>query len=78
MVTFPCKITGNGNLKLSEQAQEILDLRPGDEVRVSIHLGDEEIIVPQVYLDDAGIPAGSTLEVCSENGRLIIQEAVDE
>lgn len=78
MVTFNCKITGNGNLKLSEQAQEILDLRPGDEVRVSIHLGDEEIIVPQVYLDDAGIPAGSTLEVCSENGRLIIQEAVDE
>lgn len=47
-------------------------------MRVSIHLGDEEIIVPQVYLDDAGIPAGSTLEVCSENGRLIIQEAVDE
>ena len=68
MVTFNCKITGNGNLKLSEQAQEILDLRPGDE----------EIIVPQVYLDDAGIPAGSTLEVCAENGRLIIQEAVDE
>ena len=65
MVTFNCKITGNGNLKLSEQAQEILDLRPGDEVRVSIHLGDEEIIVPQVYLDDAGIPAGSTLEVCA-------------
>ena len=56
MVTFNCKITGNGNLKLSEQAQEILDLRPGDEVRVSIHLGDEEIIVPQVYIDDAGIP----------------------
>lgn len=42
MVTFNCKITGNGNLKLSEQAQEILDLRPGDEVRISIHLGDEE------------------------------------
>lgn len=78
MVTFNCKITGNGNLKLSEQAQEILDLRPGDEVRISIHLGDEEIIVPQVYLDDAGIPAGSTLEVCAENWRLIIQEAVDE
>ena len=78
MVTFNCKITGNGNLKLSEQAQEILDLRPGDEVRISKHLGDEEIIVPQVYLHDAGNPTGRTLEVCYENGRLIIQEAVDE
>lgn len=72
-----CRITKNGNLKLTKQAREILGLTEGDELQVSLYNGDE-IHIPQEFLDEAGISENSPLEVYAENGRVIVQEVCDD
>ncbi len=79
MVTFNSKITKNGNIKMSAQLRDILALVPGDRVTVTIDCDDpEELKIPQEFLDEAGIPEDSVLEVYTEDGRVIVQEACDD
>ncbi len=73
MLTFDCRVTKNGNLKLTKQAQEILGVTAGDTVRVSVY-GDG-IRIPQEILDTAGLDADSNLEIYADNGIVIVQEA---
>lgn len=79
MVTFNSRITKGGNLKISAQLREILGLEPNDRVTVTLDCeSPEELKIPPDFLDEAGIPEGAVLEVYSENGRVIVQEACDE
>ena len=51
MITFSSNITKKGNIKVSAQLKEILDLVPGDSVTVSIDLdAPNELRIPQEYL----------------------------
>ena len=77
MVTFNCRVTKNGNLKLAKRAREILGLTEGDKVQISLYNGDE-IHIPQEFLDEAGISENSPLEVYAENGRVVVQEVCDD
>jgi len=79
MVTFNSRITKGGNLKISAQLREILGLEPNDRVTVTLDCeSPEELKIPPEFLDEAGIPEDAVLEVYSENGRVIVQEACDE
>ena len=79
MVTFNSRITKGGNLKISAQLREILGLEPNDRVTVTLDCeSPEELKIPSEFLDEAGIPEDAVLEVYSENGRVIVQEACDE
>ena len=79
MVTFNSRITKNGNIKMSAQLREILALVPNDKVTVTIDCDfDDEIKIPQNFLEEAGIPTDSVLEVYTEDGRVIVQEAYDD
>lgn len=76
MVTFNSRITKNGNIKMSAQLREILALVPNDKVMVTIDCDNpDELKIPQNILAEAGIPADSVLEVYTEEGRVIVQEA---
>lgn len=75
MITFNSKITKSGNVKVSAQLRDILALVPGDHVTVTLDCGDDELHIPENFLDEAGIPADSVLEVYTEEGRVIVQEA---
>ena len=77
MVTFNCRVTKNGNLRLSKQAREILALVPNDVVTVTIEEPDE-LKIPRNLLSEAGISEETTLEVYAEDGRVVVQEACDE
>ncbi|MCM1062610.1 MAG: hypothetical protein NC452_20650 [Eubacterium sp.] len=79
MVTFESKVTKSGNLKVSAQLREILGLYSGK--RVTVHLDCDEpddIRIPQDILDEAGIPADSTWEIYTDEGKIIIQEADED
>ena len=76
-MTFNCRVTKNGNLKLSAQAREILALVPNDIVTVTIEEPDE-LKIPHEFLDEAGISEDSLLEVYTENGRIVVQEVCDD
>lgn len=79
MVSFNCKVTKNGNLKLSRQAREILALVPNDTVTVTLDCdASDGLSIPQEFLDEAGIPADSALEVYTQDGCVVIQEACDD
>ena len=79
MVTFNSRITKGGNLKISAQLREILGLEPNDRVTVTLDCESPEALkIPPEFLDEAGIPEDAVLEVYSENGRVIVQEACDE
>lgn len=79
MVTFNSRITKNGNIKISAQLREILALVPNDKVTVTIDCdAPDELKIPQNILAEAGIPADSVLEVYAEDGRVIVQEAIDD
>ena len=79
MVTFNSRITKNGNIKMSAQLREILALVPNDKVTVTIDCDfDDEIKIPQEFLDDAGIPEDAVLEVSAYDGCVLVQEACDE
>ena len=79
MVTFNSRITKNGNIKMSAQLREILALVPNDKVTVTIDCDfDDEIKIPQEFFDEAGIPEDAVLEVYTEDGRVIVQEACDD
>ena len=79
MVTINSRITKSGNLKISAQLREILGLEPNDRVTVTLDCeSPEELKIPPEFLDEAGIPEDAVLEVYSENGRVIVQEACDE
>ena len=79
MVTFNSRITKGGNLKISAQLREILGLEPNDRVTVTLDCeSPEELKIPPDFLDEAGIPEDAVLEVYSENGRVIVQEACDD
>ena len=79
MVTFNSRITKNGNIKMSAQLRDILALVPYDRVTVTIDCDDpDELKIPQNVLAEAGIPADSVLEVYTEDGRVIVQEADDD
>lgn len=76
MVTFNSRITKNGNIKVSKQLREILALVPNDKVTVTIDCDfDDEIKIPQEFLDEAGIPEDAVLEVCAYDGCVLVQEA---
>ena len=79
MVTFNSKITKGGNIKISAQLREILALVLNDRVTVTIDCDDpDELKIPQEFLDEAGIPADSVLEVLAEDGCVVIREACDD
>lgn len=79
MVTFNSRITKNGNIKISTQLREILALVPNDRVTVTIDCdAPDELKIPQNILAEAGIAADSVLEVYTEEGRVIVQEAYDD
>lgn len=79
MVTFNSRITKNGNIKISGQLRDILALVPNDRVTVTIDCDDpDELKIPQNILEEAGIAADSVLEVYTEEGRVIVQEAYDD
>lgn len=79
MVTFNSRITKNGNIKMSSQLRDILALVPYDRVTVTIDCDNpDELKIPQNVLAEAGIPADSVLEVYTEDGRVIVQEADDD
>lgn len=79
MVTFSSRITKNGNIKISGQLRDILALVPNDRVTVTIDCdAPDELKIPQNILEEAGIAADSVLEVYTEEGRVIVQEAYDD
>ncbi|MDE6728812.1 MAG: hypothetical protein K2J80_12890 [Oscillospiraceae bacterium] len=79
MVTFNSRITKNGNIKMSAQLRDILALVPYDRITVTIDCDNpDELKIPQNILAEAGIPADSVLEVYTEDGRVIVQEADDD
>lgn len=79
MVTFNSRITKNGNIKISAQLREILALVRGDHVTVTIDCdAPDELRIPKEFLDEAGIPEDSTLEVYVEDGCVVVQEACDD
>ena len=79
MVTFNSRITKNGNIKVSTQLREILALVPNDRVTVTIDCdAPDELKIPQNILAEAGIAADSVLEVYTEEGRVVVQEAYDD
>ncbi len=62
--------------KMSAQLREILALVPNDKVTVTIDCDfDDEIKIPQEFLDEAGIPEDAVLEVCAYDGCVLVQEA---
>lgn len=77
MVTFESKITKSGNIKVSSQLREILGLYSGQKVTVVLDCdaSDDEIKIPQEILDEAGICADNGLEIYTDDGKIIIQEA---
>lgn len=76
MLTFDCKVTKNGNLKLTKQAQEILGVSEGDTVKVSVY-GDG-VSIPQEILDTAGLDADGNLEIYADDGVVVVQEADED
>jgi len=79
MVTFSSRITKNGNIKISGQLRDILALVPNDRITVTIDCdASDELKIPREFLDEAGIPENSVLEVFAEDGRVIVQVATDE
>ncbi len=79
MVTFESKITKSGNIKISPQLREILGLRSGQRVTVSLDCCQpDEIRIPQDILDEAGICAENGLEIYADNGQVIIQEVEED
>ena len=79
MVTFNCRVTKKGNLRLTRQAREILALVPNDLVTVTVDCeASDELRIPQEFLDEAGISEDSRLEVYADNGRVIVQEVCDD
>ena len=79
MVTFNSRITKNGNIKMSAQLREILALVPNDTVTVTIDCDfDDEIKIPQAFIDEAGIPEDAVLEVSAYDGCVLVQEADDD
>ena len=79
MVTFNSRITKNGNIKVSKQLRDVLALIPNDGVTVTSDCDDpDELKIPQNILEEAGIAADSVLEVYTEEGRVIVQEAYDD
>lgn len=76
MLTFDCRITKNGNLKLTKQTQDILGVSEGDTVKVSVY-GDG-IRIPQEILDTAGLDADGNLEIYADDGVVVVQEADED
>ena len=76
MLTFDCRVTKNGNLKLTKQAQDILGVSEGDTVRVSVY-GDG-VRIPQEILDTAGLDADGNLEIFADDGVVVVQEADED
>lgn len=76
MLTFDCRVTKNGNLKLTKQTQDILGVSEGDTVKVSVY-GDG-IRIPQEILDTAGLDADGNLEIYADDGVVVVQEADDD
>lgn len=76
MLTFDCRVTKNGNLKLTKQTQKILGVSEGDTVKVSIY-GDG-IRIPQEILDTAGLDADGNLEIYADDGVVVVQEADED
>lgn len=79
MVTFNSRITKNGNIKVSKQLRDVLALVPNDCVTVTIDCDNlNELRIPPEFLNEAGIPEDAVLEVYTEDGRVIVQEACDD
>lgn len=76
MLTFDCRVTKNGNLKLTKQTQDILGVSEEDTVKVSVY-GDG-IRIPQEILDTAGLDADGNLEIYADDGVVVVQEADED
>lgn len=76
MLIFDCRVTKNGNLKLTKQTQDILGVSEGDTVKVSVY-GDG-IRIPQEILDTAGLDADGNLEIYADDGVVVVQEADED
>lgn len=76
MLTFDCRVTKNGNLKLTKQTQDILGVSEGDTVKVSVY-GDG-IRIPQEILNTAGLDADGNLEIYADDGVVVVQEADED
>ncbi len=76
MLTFDCRVTKNGNLKLTKQTQDILGVSEGDTVKVSVY-GDG-LRIPQEILDTAGLDADGNLEIYADDGVVVVQEADED
>ena len=76
MLTFDCRVTKNGNLKLTKQTQDILGVSEGDTVKVSVY-GDG-LRIPQEILDTAGLDADGNLEIYADDGVVEVQEADED
>ena len=76
MITFKSKVTKKGNLKISPQVFEILELSAGDEVSVTLDADiPGEIKIPSEILKEAGINESRGLEVYADDGCVISGEA---
>ena len=76
MLTFDCRVTKNGNLKLTKQTQDILGVSEGDTVKVSVY--GAGIRIPQEILDTAGLDADGNLEIYADDGVVVVQEADED
>lgn len=76
MITFCSKITEKGNFKVDPQVLEILGVKEGDTVSISVEPASEgDIRIPSEILEEAGIDESRGLEIYTDNGCVIISEA---
>lgn len=76
MLTFDCKVTKNGNLKLTKQAQDILGVSAGNIVKVSVY--GEGIYIPHEILNTAGLDVDGNLEIYADDGVVVVQDADED
>lgn len=76
MITFNSKVTEKGNFKVDAQVLDIIGVKPGDTVNISVEPeSDSSIRIPQELLDEAGIDESRGLDIYTDDGCVIISEA---
>lgn len=76
MVTFRSKITEKGNFKADPQVLDIIGVKAGDTVSISVEPASEsDIRIPQEILEEAGIDQSRGLEIYADEGCVVISEA---
>ncbi len=76
MITFNSKVTEKGNFKVDPQVLDIIGVKPGDTVNISVEpLSDSEIHIPSELFEEASIDESRGLEIYADDGCVIISEA---